>query len=140
MVAEEVRKLAQRTGKATAEIETMINEVQQEAAASVSAMERTQPQVENGSALTIEASELLLNIDNQASDSLNRVKDVVAIGSQQLSAIGEVANAMEQFSEMSESGIDTIQNNNRATDSLNDLSEGLRENVAYFKLAQWLAL
>lgn len=135
MVADEVRKLAQRTGEATAEIETMINEVQQETAASVSAMERPQPQVENGRALTIEASELLLNIDNQASDSLNRVKDVVAIGSQQLSAIGEVANAMEQFSEMSESGIDTIQNNNRATDSLNDLSEGLRENVAYFKLA-----
>ena len=43
----------------------MINEVQQEAAASVSAMEDSQ--VENGRALTIEASELLLNIDNQAS-------------------------------------------------------------------------
>lgn len=135
VVADEVRQLAQRTGEATAEIESMLNEVQLETAASVSAMEKTQPQVENGKALTIEATELLLNIDNQASDSLSRVKEVVAVASEQVCAISDVAKAMEQIAQMSESSIDTIQNNNRATDSLNQLSELLKDNVSYFKLA-----
>lgn len=135
VVADEVRQLAQRTGEATAEIDNMLTEIQEETAASVSAMEKTQPQVENGKALTIEATELLLNIDNQASDSLSRVKEVVAVASEQVNAIGDVARAMEQIAQMSESSIDAIQNNNRATDSLNDLSELLKDNVAYFKLA-----
>ena len=135
VVADEVRQLAQRTGAATSEIEAMINEVQIETAASVAAMEKTQPQVEAGKSLTIQATELLQNIDSQASDSLARVKEVVEVAAEQVNEIKEVANAMDRISEMSENAIDVIQHNNAATHSLNGLSEDLKSSVNFFKLA-----
>jgi len=54
----------------------MISEVQSETAASVTAMETTQPQVLSGKERTTKASELLENIEEQAADSLKRIKEV----------------------------------------------------------------
>ncbi len=136
VVADEVRQLAQRTGEATAQIEEMINEVQLETANSVSAMEKTQPQVENGKALTNEAMQLLQEIDTQANDSLSRVKEVVQAATEQVSAIAGVTGAMEQIAEMSNDAISNLKSNNAATRSLNELSEQLKANVGYFRLSR----
>ncbi len=48
VVADEVRKLAERTGDTTAQITNMINDIQKEIEVAVSAMEQTLPQVEKG--------------------------------------------------------------------------------------------
>jgi methyl-accepting chemotaxis protein len=135
VVADEVRQLAQRTGEATARIDEMITEIQHETAASVAAMERAQPQVENGRALTNEANQILHNIDKQAADSLNRVREVVSATNEQVSYINEAATAMEQITDMSEHSIQAIENNNLATQSLSELSEDLKSTVSYFKLS-----
>jgi len=134
VVADEVRQLAQRTGEATAQIEKMISEVQTETAASVAAMETTQPQVENGRAQTIKATELLQNIEQQASDSLTRVQEVVRAASSQVSSIGEIAHAMEQIATMSSDSITSLQNNNSATQSLSQLASKLKSDVSFFKI------
>ncbi len=134
VVADEVRQLAQRTGEATAQIETMIAEVQAETAASVAAMETTQPQVESGRAKTIEATALLQDIEQQASDSLTRVKEVVSATSDQVSSIGEVANAMEQISDMSANSMDSLRNNDTATQSLSEVASKLKNDVSFFKV------
>lgn len=134
VVADEVRQLAQRTGEATAQIEKMISEVQAETAASVAAMETTQPQVENGRAQTIKATELLQNIEQQASDSLTRVQEVVRAAGNQVSSIGEIAHAMEQIATMSNDSILSLQNNNTATQSLSQLASKLKSDVSFFKI------
>ncbi|MEM0910682.1 MAG: methyl-accepting chemotaxis protein, partial [Pseudomonadota bacterium] len=64
VVADEVRQLAKRTGDATDQIASMITEVQKETDASVSAMQRAQPVVEKGKALTVETSTLLKQIES----------------------------------------------------------------------------
>lgn len=134
VVADEVRQLAQRTGEATAQIETMIGEVQAETAASVAAMEKTQPQVESGRAKTLEATALLQDIEQQASDSLSRVKEVVSATSDQVSSISEVANAMEQIADMSTTSIDSLQNNDAATQTLSQVASKLKQDVSFFKV------
>ncbi|REL34331.1 methyl-accepting chemotaxis protein [Thalassotalea euphylliae] len=134
VVADEVRQLAKRTGEATAEIENMIGQVQAETAASVSAMETTQPQVENGRALTLQATDLLENIEQQASDSLARIQELASAASDQVSSIGDIAHTMEQIAEMSENSINSLQANNSATNSLSELSDQLKSDVGFFKL------
>ncbi|WP_247682660.1 MULTISPECIES: methyl-accepting chemotaxis protein [unclassified Pseudoalteromonas] len=134
VVADEVRQLAQRTGEATSQIETMISEVQAETAASVSAMETTQPQVESGKERTTKASELLANIEEQAADSLNRIKEVAKATSDQVNVVSDIATAMEQISAMSSDAIHSMQNNEKAVDSLNNLSSQLKGEVDYFKI------
>ena len=134
VVADEVRQLAKRTGEATAEIEQMISQVQAETAASVAAMETTQPQVENGRALTIETTELLENIEQQATDSLIKIQEVARAASDQVDSIGDIAHAMEQIAQMSDNSISSLDANNSATTALYQLSEQLKDNVNHFKL------
>jgi len=134
VVADEVRSLAQRTGDATSQIATMINEVQTETAASVAAMNTTQPQVENGKAQTQSASELLQNIEQQANDSLKKVKEVALATSSQVTVVGDISNAMGDISQMSSKSIEHMQSNDNATNALNELASQLKQEVAYFKV------
>lgn len=134
VVADEVRSLAQRTGDATSQIATMINEVQTETAASVAAMNTTQPQVENGKAQTQSASELLQNIEQQANDSLKKVKEVALATSSQVTVVGDISHAMGDISQMSSESIEHMQSNDNATNALNELASQLKQEVAYFKV------
>ncbi|MBC3766088.1 methyl-accepting chemotaxis protein [Neptunicella marina] len=134
VVADEVRQLAQRTGKATSEIELMINEVQVQTAASVIAMETTQPQVENGKAQTLKATGLLQNIEQQATDSLNRVRQVAQAATAQVELVGNVSEAMEKIAVMSGDAISSMENNTIATQKLSKLSLELRREIEFFKV------
>lgn len=134
VVADEVRQLAKRTGEATNQIENMINEVQKETAASVLAMEKTQPLVENGRALTIETTELLELIENHANDSLSNVHEVAVATDRQTMSIKEIAGAMVKVNQMSLESIASLRKNSEATESLNSLSIRLMDNVSFFQV------
>ena len=121
-------------GDATSQIATMINEVQTETAASVAAMNTTQPQVENGKAQTQSASELLQNIEQQANDSLKKVKEVALATSSQVTVVGDISHAMNDISQMSSESIEHMQSNDNATNALNELASQLKQEVAYFKV------
>ena len=136
VVADEVRQLAQRTGEATGKIEAMITEVQNETLASVAAMEKTQPLVENGRALTLQADELLMNIEQQAESSLVNVREVTKAAQDQVSSIAKISEDMEEINRMSEESIASLQKNHQSTESLSRLSENLKGNVGYFTLAE----
>jgi len=134
VVADEVRELAKRTGDATSQIEVMIQEVQKETAASVSAMEKTQPLVENGRVLTSKTNELLESIEQQASHSLKNARLVTSSMAEQMRSLEDISKVMEDINHMSQSAIDSLQSNNDATQSLNSLSTKLRANVGFFNV------
>jgi len=134
VVADEVRGLALRTSEATGQIETMINQVQSETAASVMAMEKTQPLVENGRSLTIETTDLLLNIEKQARNSLLNVQEVARETHQQVGFVEKISDAMKEINTMSAQSIISLQKNSDITTSLDDLSKELKETVGYFKV------
>lgn len=74
VVADEVRKLAERTTAATKEIGTMIKEMQSQTADAVSAMDRGRREAEAGEVSSHQAEEALERIVGD----INRVKDMVA--------------------------------------------------------------
>ena len=134
VVADEVRNLAKRTGEATAQIEAMINEVQSQTAVSVSAMESAQPQVEKGKERTTQASDLLVNIENQAKDTLNRVRDVVQATNAQVEVVQGITTAMNQISTLSDDSVEAMASNQKAEQGLNQLANELKQEVSYFKV------
>ncbi len=135
VVADEVRELAKRTGDATNQIETIICEVQKETAASVIAMEKTQPLVESGQSLTSQTHKLLVKIERQAQASLTNVQQVSSATSQQVDTIHELTEAMEEISQGSSSSIGALHTSLNAISELDKLSEELKQSVGFFQLA-----
>lgn len=88
VVADEVRKLAERTGKATAEISDMIKSVQHEVGSAVVAMQQTTGQVQVG-----------LEYSAQASDRLHAI--VQSVNCLQ-GMVQQIASATEEMSSTSE--------------------------------------
>ncbi|EEX33625.1 MULTISPECIES: methyl-accepting chemotaxis protein [Vibrio] len=134
VVADEVRSLAQRTNDATSQIESMINEVQTQTAASVIAMENTQPQVEKGKEKTSQASQLLVDIEHQAEDTLSHIRDVVQATNEQVEGVRDIAAAMEQISSMSDDSVNSMESNENAGRKLNQLANQLKQEVGFFKI------
>lgn len=74
VVADEVRKLAERTTTATKEISAMIKEIQAQTSEAVSSMDKGRKEAETGEISARKAEEALARIV----DDINRVKDMVA--------------------------------------------------------------
>lgn len=135
VVADEVRTLATRTGDATGEIEAMINELQSNTQASVSAMETTVPQVENGLTLMHEANSLLDDIRQQADDSLAKVLEIVSSTGEQVAIVSDVSKQMETIASMSHDSSESLRTNTDEASSLEELSGRLKTNINYFTVS-----
>ncbi|MCX8145733.1 MAG: methyl-accepting chemotaxis protein [Azovibrio sp.] len=134
VVADEVRKLAERTQSATAEIARMIEQVQRETEQCVTAMNTAGPQVEQGLALANEASNVLAEIPRQAQDSLQNVQEVARATRQQAGTASDIAQHMEKISAMSQETLGAMHANTAAVGDLEQISKRLRQQVSRFKL------
>ena len=134
VVADEVRTLAQSTGSATSEIETMLTEITKETADSVIAMESTIPKIENGLALSVDSTELLKAIENQANDSLLNVRQVVEASKAQIIAIDALYEGMKSVADMADSSTRSLEKNNDVANTLEALANNLNTQIAYFKV------
>jgi len=135
VVADEVRQLAQRTGDATGDIEKMILQVQENTQASVTAMETTVPQVENGLTLTHEANELLHQIQQQANDSLCNVLEIVEATSNQVATVSQISSGVEEIANMSKETSLSLNSNAQEAVALATLSNRLKQDINYFKVS-----
>ena len=134
VVADEVRKLAERTGKATAEIGEMIRSIQTEVDDAIGAMEETNTKVETGLRYSTEAGEQLSHIV-QSVDALQHMVQQIASATEEMSSTSEmisgdiqgIASGAKEIS----SGSDQIA---QSSSELARLSGQLRNIVAQFKV------
>jgi methyl-accepting chemotaxis protein len=88
VVADEVRKLAERTAKATAEISQMIGSIQGEVSSAVDSMNHTNEKVNIGLQYSVEAGEQLKSIV-QSVLSLQNLVQQIATATEQMSTTSE---------------------------------------------------
>jgi methyl-accepting chemotaxis protein len=135
VVADEVRKLAERTTKATKEIATMIKKIQVDTQGAVSSMEEGTKQVDEGILLADEAGKSLQEIVNISQKVTDMVAQIAAASEQQSSASEQISKNVEAISSVTGETAQGTQQIARAAEDLNRLTENLQQMVARFQLS-----
>lgn len=134
VVADEVRKLAERTTKATKEIVTMIESIQTETNSAVQAMELGQAQVQVGVEKTSASGTALQQIV-QMSEHLGDMISQIATAATQQSATTEQINAnVGQISSATQESSAAAEQTAKACADLSSLAFDLQKLVGQFKL------
>ncbi|TLD85028.1 methyl-accepting chemotaxis protein [Helicobacter sp. MIT 11-5569] len=134
VVSDEIRKLAERTGVATSEISKMIEVIQSETQTAVEAIQNAVPQAEKGMELANEASEILDQINTQATDSLNKAKEVTQAADDQVKNMENLAIEFDEVTKGSRVTAESMTTNTTAAQSLKELSNILKQHINFFKI------
>lgn len=135
VVADEVRKLAERTTKATKEIADTIRSIQSEAKLADKAMQEAKLAVEEGKKLTDEVASVLQEILEGANKVSSLVEQVAAASEQQSAAAEQISKNIESISHITQENAAGISQIARAAEDLNKLTLKLKDLVASFKIA-----
>ncbi|MBW7903469.1 MAG: methyl-accepting chemotaxis protein [Rhodocyclaceae bacterium] len=134
VVADEVRKLAERTTAATTEIEQMIAGIQTDTVGAVRAMDQALPEVEQGVQLAASASESLRAIESGAGQTLERVREVADATHEQGGASTSIAQRVEQVAQMVEETTATIRGTADTASQLEGIAQRLRKQIGRFRV------
>jgi methyl-accepting chemotaxis protein len=133
VVADEVRKLAERTSQATVDIGRMIVEVQTETRAAVTGMKTSAERVDGGVALVQDAADSLAAIRTAAGETDQKAREIVDAMQEQTAASGEIARNVERIATMAEENSaaaaqnhDVVQRLGRLAEELAVLTDGLK--------------
>jgi methyl-accepting chemotaxis protein len=135
VVADEVRKLAERTTRATKEIAGMIKSIQADTRGAVESMERGTKEVDRGIALAENAGVSLHEIVAMIQTLSDMVSQIAAASEQQSSASEQISKNVEAISTVTSESAQGANQIARASEDLNRLTENLRELVGAFRLA-----
>ena len=102
VVADEVRKLAERTSTATVEIEQMISGIQSDTVQVVGVMDAALPQVASGVQAAEDAAESLRRIKDGAQTTMSRIREVADSTKEQSLASNSIAQKVEEIASMVE--------------------------------------
>jgi methyl-accepting chemotaxis protein len=134
VVADEVRKLAERTANSTQQITAMINKVQEGARQAASEMESGVERVKDGVKLAHAAGDSITIIRDAAEKVAVSVDDIVNALNEQAIASQEIAKGIESIAQLSERNSAEVRNTAGASEQLQALAVNLEHSVAYFKL------
>jgi methyl-accepting chemotaxis protein len=134
VVADEVRKLAERTATATAEISEMISAIQSETGEAVSTMEKGSNEVSDGVALANQAGQSLQNINNSVKRVVEMIEQISEATRSQSETTNEVTKRVEHIAEMAKENTSSVDETTQASRELQKLSGHLQQVVSRFKL------
>jgi len=135
VVADEVRKLAERTSQATKDISHRITAIQQAAAESVNAMKHGSDEVDKGVGLASEASSSLTSIVTASTNATDMVQRIAAATEEQSAASEEVSQNMETIAGITRQTATSTEQIKSSAEALAKLAVDLKETAAWFKMA-----
>jgi methyl-accepting chemotaxis protein len=132
VVADEVRKLAEKTGKATEEITAMINKIQHDTDDSVQSMEKNKLEAEDGVRYSEKAKDSLGKIVNACSQCLDMVQSIAAAAEEQSASIEEVSSSMEGIANEFENSRQSVSQINTSSGELARIAGELKTHISWF--------
>jgi len=134
VVADEVRKLAERTSKATKEIASMIKQIQKDTEEAVVSMRAGTNEVDRGKTLADKAGDSLKKIITYAGDVVDMVNKVAASSEHQSITADQISKNIEGISTVTQESAQGVQQIAIAAEDLNRLTTNLQELVSRFKI------
>jgi|HubBroStandDraft_1064217.scaffolds.fasta_scaffold00047_48 methyl-accepting chemotaxis protein len=136
VVADEVRKLAERTTKATKEIAEMIALVQQETKGAVQAMDLGTAQVQQGVEATNEAGSKLQMIIDAVERGASMIAQIATAATEQSLATEHVNNSVSEISNLTQQSAASSSETATACRDMSTLATDLQSLVNKFKLEE----
>jgi len=134
VVADEVRKLAERTTKATKEISVMIKQIQTDTVNAVDSMQKGTEEVNNGKLLAQKAEEALHKIISSSKEVVGNITQVAAASEEQSSAAEQISKNIESISLVTQESASGTHQIAKTAEDLTRLTENLQNLVAQFKI------
>jgi len=132
VVADEVRKLAERTANSTREITEMVNSIQQGTQGAVASMEDGVARVNKGVERARHAGEAMGGIRDAANQVLSTVAEISHALREQSTASAEIAEQVTMIARMAEENGDAVGSNHQTANRLGELADTLLQNVSRF--------
>ncbi len=134
VVADEVRKLAERTSKATKEIAQMIKEIQTNTKEAVESMAKGTKEVEEGIRLADKAGDSLKDIVTISQKVTEMVAHISTASNEQTKTSESISRNVEGISAVTQETATGISQVARASEDLSNLTDNLLKLVSRFKL------
>jgi len=132
VVADEVRKLAERTAQSTTEITGMVSSIQDETRRAVDTMQLCRTQAERGVSLAASAGESLEQINGGADHTRRMVSEIVMATREQSKNGADIAQNIEAIARMAGENNLQVQDASRAAYTLEQLATDLQKAVNKF--------
>ena len=133
VVADEVRKLAEKTMQATSEVGAAVSAIQQGTAHSIEAMQQTTDVVGECTALAKEAGEALSNTTTVIEDSADMVRTIATASEQQSATSEEINTSVEDVNRLAEEMASAAAHSATTMETLAGLSVELQQIIATLK-------
>jgi len=136
VVADEVRKLAERSARATKDITGLIKGIQVETSEAVTVMEEGTREVEEGTRLADQAGAALREIEQIVKQTSALVTDITKLAGDQVKVTESVVHSMDGMSKVTQETTRGVQDTVATIGKLADLSKRLTDAIGRFKLTK----
>ncbi len=134
VVAQEVRSLAEQSRQATAQVRSILHEIQKSTTAAVLATEQGSKAVEAGMKQSTEAGAAIAQLAGTISEAAQAATQIAASSQQQLVGTDQVALAMQNIKQASMQNVSATRQAEVAAKSLNEIGGSLKDIVGRYKL------
>ncbi|WP_018605229.1 methyl-accepting chemotaxis protein [Uliginosibacterium gangwonense] len=133
VVADEVRKLAEKTALATAQIQKMIEQIQQQARVAAREMGEAKIMVEVGVTGVEGLCQPLKTLDESAHQALLNLSELNEVARNQSSMSNDISQSVERVAVTSKNNLAAVEEGRQAAEKLDELANTLTQTVAHFK-------
>lgn len=134
VVAQEVRRLAEQSKQATAQVMAILSEIQKATNAAMLATEQGGKSVEAGVVQASQAGQSIVQMSANVTEASSAAAQIAATSQQQLVGVDQVASSMEGVKQASAQNADGAKQLELAAHSLKELGERLKQLIAHYKL------
>ena len=134
VVAEEVQRLAERSGEATKQIEAIVKTIQADTQDAVAAMEKSTVGVVEGTKLSDAAGQALEEIRKVSRELAELIGSISAQTQKQSASVSDVTRGMQGILKITEETTEGTKQTNVSIGQLTKLAAELRSSVAGFKV------
>jgi methyl-accepting chemotaxis protein len=134
VVADEVRKLAERTAQSTGDISTMIGKIQTSAGEAVQEMDKVVKQVESGQALAQEAGKHIRAIRNETGKVSNAMTEISNALREQGEASNDIAKHVESIAQITDENNAAAEETAATAQRLDELAKNVHNAINRFKV------